>query len=112
MLCELIEDVQIQYIVIDPSASSMVETIQKYGKYLVQKADNDVLNGIQNVTKYLNTGSIFFAECCTHTFEEFEAYCWDEEKHSDVVIKENDHAMDMVRYFCQTVLRNEWRWLV
>lgn len=112
MLCELIGDIPIQYIVIDPSASSMVETIQKYGKFLVQRADNDVLNGIQNVTKYLNTGSISFADCCTHTFDEFESYCWDEEKKADVVIKENDHAMDMVRYFCQTVLRNEWRWLV
>lgn len=113
MLCELIGDIPIQYIVIDPSASSMVETIQKYGKYMVQRADNDVLNGIQDVTKLLNGGNILFHSSCEKTMEEFEAYCWDESKEDkDVVIKENDHAMDMVRYFCRTVLRNEWKWLV
>ena len=31
---------------------------------------------------------------------------WDEEAGEDKVIKENDHAMDMVRYFANTVM---WR---
>lgn len=112
MLVKLIGDYPIQYIIIDPSASSMVETIQKYGKYLVMKADNDVINGIQDVTKFLNAGVLFFDDCCTSTFEEFETYSWDEESTEDEVIKENDHSMDQLRYFCRTTLRSELKWVI
>jgi phage terminase large subunit len=36
---------------------------------------------------------------------EFGLYRWDESAAEDKPIKENDHAMDDIRYFCQTVLR-------
>lgn len=112
MLCKLIGDYPIEYIIIDPSASSMIETIQKYGQYLVVRADNDVLNGIQDVTKFLNAGALRFHRNCENTFEEFETYSWDEDSAEDKVIKENDHSMDQLRYFCRTVLRNELRWIL
>lgn len=112
MLCNLIGDYPIEYILIDPSASSMIETIQKYGKYTVVRADNDVLNGIQDVTKFLNAGALCFHKSCKNTFEEFEAYSWDEDKPEDAVIKENDHSMDQLRYFCRTALRNELKWIL
>lgn len=111
MLSDLIGDVPIQYIIIDPSASSMVETIQKYAKWLVVRADNDVINGIQDVTKFLNAGVLFFHESCKKTFEEFLSYSWDDDK-DDTVIKENDHSMDQIRYFCRTALRSELKWIV
>lgn len=107
MLKELIGDIPIQYIVVDPSAASFIATIQKYGEYLVVKANNDVLNGIQTVTKYLNAGVLDFDESCKETFGEFRAYRWDEESAEDKVIKETDHSMDQIRYFCYTVLKNE-----
>lgn len=112
MLCNLIGDYPIEYIIIDPSASSMIETIQKYGKYAVVRADNDVLNGIQDVTKFLNAGALYFHKSCKNTFEEFETYSWDEDKQEDAVIKENDHSMDQLRYFCRTALRNELKWIL
>jgi len=112
MLCDLIGDYPIEYIIIDPSASSMIETIQKYGKYAVVRADNDVLNGIQDVTKFLNAGALYFHKSCKNTFEEFETYSWDEDKPEDAVIKENDHSMDQLRYFCRTALRNELKWIL
>lgn len=112
MLCNLIGDYPIEYIIIDPSASSMIETIQKYGKYAVVRADNDVLNGIQDVTKFLNAGALYFHKSCKNTFEEFETYSWDEDKPEDAVIKENDHSMDQLRYFCRTALRNELKWIL
>lgn len=111
-LKELIGDFPIEYLIIDPSASSMIETIQKYGEYLVVKADNDVLNGIQDVTKFLNAGALYFHKTCKNTFDEFDTYSWDEEAVEDKVIKENDHAMDELRYFCRTALRNELKWIV
>lgn len=112
MLEDLIGDYPIRYIVIDPSASSMIETIQKYNRWLCVKADNDVLNGIQNVTKYLNAGVLSFHRDCLNTFREFEAYSWDEDNGEDAALKENDHSMDQLRYFCRTVLRNELKWIV
>jgi len=112
MLCELIGDYPIEYIIIDPSAASMIETIQKYGKYIVVKADNDVLNGIQDVTKFLNAGCLYFHRSCKNTFDEFETYSWDEESEEDKVIKTNDHSMDQIRYFCRTALRSELKWIV
>lgn len=111
-LKELIGNYPLEYIIIDPSASSMIETIQKYGEYLVVKADNDVLNGIQDVTKFLNAGVLYFHKSCKNTFDEFESYSWDEDSVEDKVIKENDHAMDEIRYFCRTALRNELKWIV
>lgn len=112
MLSDLIGDYPIEYVIIDPSASSMIETIQKYGKWIVMKADNDVINGIQDVTKFLNAGALYFYKGCKNTFVEFETYSWDEDSVEDAVIKENDHSMDQLRYFCRTALRNELKWIV
>ena len=36
-------------------------------------------------------------------------YRWDEEKNEDTVIKENDHAMDDIRYFCNTIMQRKVR---
>lgn len=111
LLKKLIGDIKIEYIVIDPSASSMIETIEKYAEWLVVRADNDVLNGIQDVTKYLNMGLLLFHESCKETFKEFDQYSWDEESGEDAVIKEFDHSMDMIRYFCRTALRAELKYI-
>lgn len=111
MLKRLIGDIKIEYIIIDPSASSMIETIEKYAEWLVVRADNDVLNGIQDVTKFLNMGLLLFHESCKETFKEFNQYSWDEESGEDAVIKEFDHSMDMIRYFCRTALRAELKYI-
>ena len=112
LLKRLIGDIKIEYIIIDPSASSMIETIEKYAEWLVVRADNDVLNGIQDVTKYINMGLLLFHESCKETFKEFNQYSWDEESGEDAVIKELDHSMDMIRYFCRTALRAELKYIV
>lgn len=111
LLKKLIGDIKIEYIIIDPSASSMIETIEKYAEWLVVRADNDVLNGIQDVTKYLNMGLLLFHESCKETFKEFDQYSWDEESGEDAIIKEFDHSMDMIRYFCRTALRAELKYI-
>lgn len=112
MIVQMIGETPIEYIIIDPSASSFIETIQKYGQYMVVKANNDVVDGIQDVTKFMNSGVLFFHESCTATFDEFETYSWDEKAKEDAVIKEHDHSMDQLRYFCRTALRSELKWVV
>lgn len=112
LLEKLVGEYPIEYVIIDPSASAMIETINKYAKWVCVKADNDVINGIQDVTKFLNAGVLLFHKSCEKTFMEFESYMWDLDKPEEAVIKENDHSMDQLRYFCRTALRNELKWIV
>lgn len=109
-LKELIGDTPIEYIIIDPSAASFIEVIKKHGEYMVKGAKNDVLDGIRVTTTFLNTGRLFVHESCSNTIEEFGLYSWDEESGDDKVIKENDHAMDDTRYYCNTFMRKWLRW--
>lgn len=109
-LKELIGETSIEYIIIDPSAASFIEVIKKHGEYMVKGAKNDVLDGIRVTTTFLNTGRLFVHESCTNTIEEFGLYSWDEESGDDKVIKENDHAMDDTRYYCNTFMRKWLRW--
>lgn len=110
-MCDTIGNLPIQYILVDPSAAGFIETIKKYAKYIVKGADNDVLNGIQEVTKYLNMGLLKIHESCVETLKEFEGYVWDD-KHDDEVIKENDHHMDLIRYYIWGIARKLNRWIV
>ena len=112
MLCKLIGDLPIEFIVVDPSAAGFIETIKKYAKYVVMGADNDVLNGIQEVTKYLNYGLFKVHESCENTLKEFESYAWDDKSNEDEVIKENDHTMDFIRYMIYGVARKLNRWII
>lgn len=100
----------IQAVVVDPSAASFIETIRRHGKYLVIPADNDVLNGIRCVASLMQAGLVTIHESCTASRREFGLYSWDDKAKEDRVVKENDHAMDDIRYFCYTVLAREYRW--
>lgn len=111
-MCETIGELPIEYILVDPSASSFIETIKKYAKYVVRGADNDVINGIQEVTKYLNQGLLKIHESCIETLKEFEGYAWDDKSVEDAVIKENDHHMDLIRYYIYGVARMLNRWII
>ncbi len=113
MIQEVAGDFPITSIVIDPSAAAMKATIRKYGEYTCTDGNNDVLNGIQEVTKYLNLGMLQIHESCTETKKEFGAYAWDEKAvGEDRVIKEYDHHMDLIRYFIYTVARRYNRGLI
>ena len=110
---EIAGDFPITSIVIDPSAAAMKATIRKYGEFTCMDGNNDVLNGIQEVTKYLNLGMLQIHESCVETQKEFGAYAWDEKAvGEDRVIKEYDHHMDLIRYFIYTVARRYNRGLI
>lgn len=110
MLKQMIGNTAVECIIIDPSAASFIEVIKKHGEFLVKAANNDVLDGIRITTTFLNTGRIYIHESCQNCIAEFGMYSWDEESGEDKVIKENDHAMDDVRYFCNTYLRKQLKW--
>ncbi len=53
----------------------------------------------------LREGKIRICRCCADAVREFGLYRWDEGRADDAPVKENDHAMDDIRYFVTTVLR-------
>ena len=53
----------------------------------------------------LKNGNVKIHRSCVDCIAEFGLYRWDDKATADTVIKENDHAMDDVRYFVNTVLR-------
>ena len=89
-------------LIIDPSAASFIAVVQKQHRLKVRRADNDVLNGIRDVSSALTQGKIWFNDCCVNTIAEFGLYSWDDRATEDTVIKAHDHAMDAVRYFVRT----------
>lgn len=106
-------DKYIERIVIDPSAASMIECIRRHGRFKVRHADNDVLNGINRTAALLNSGMLQISPECKDCIREFGLYSWDEkaaERGDDRPIKQDDHAMDDVRYFVNTILRKEFKW--
>lgn len=109
---DAIGELPIEKIIVDPSAAGFIQTIIKYGKYIVEGADNDVLNGIQEVTKYLNRGLLKIHDSCTETIKEFQQYAWDDKSNDDEVIKENDHHMDALRYYIYGVARVYNIWVI
>ena len=98
---------RIKALIIDPSAASFIQTVKRHGKFRVIKADNDVCTGINRVCQALKNDEIFFYPVCTDAIREFSLYRWDNSIKKDAPVKENDHAMDDIRYFVSTVLKRE-----
>ncbi len=95
----------VEYVIVDPSAASFIAVIRRYGQFSVRKAKNSVVDGIRWVSSFLQSGVLQFTPDCADAIREFGLYRWD--PRGDKPIKEHDHAMDDIRYFCSTVLRRE-----
>ncbi len=96
---KLCEGYDIEAVICDPSARSFIECISRHGKFSVIPAKNDVLNGIRKVSGLLSENRLLFSSKCKDAIREFYLYRWDERCKSDTPVKENDHAMDDIRYF-------------
>lgn len=105
-LLELIGKRRVNDITVDPSAASFIETIRRHGKFNVIPANNDVINGIRLTGTALKEGRIKICNNCIDSIREFSLYRWSESG-VDVPIKENDHAMDDIRYFVTTILESK-----
>ena len=103
-LKKLAEGYNVDYVIVDPSAASFITTIFRHGQFRVVKANNDVLDGIRRTSVYLKRGVLKIHRRCKNAQREFGLYRWDEDSTVDKVIKEDDHAMDDIRYFCNTIL--------
>lgn len=95
---------RVSTVTVDPSAASFIEVIRRHGKFSVTPARNNVLDGIRQTAAALKDKRIVICRNCTDTIREFSLYRWNENSANDVPIKENDHAMDDIRYFVATIL--------
>ena len=103
---QLAGDRDISKIIVDPSAASFIECIRRHGRFRVVKAENDVISGIRNVSTALGENRLRFHESCRDIIREFHLYSWNEKSGTDVPIKENDHAMDDMRYFVADIMKD------
>ncbi|MBR1423780.1 MAG: PBSX family phage terminase large subunit [Ruminococcus sp.] len=105
---QLIGEHTVDGIVCDPSAASFIECIRRHGDYRVIPANNDVIKGIRLTSDCLKAGKLRFHSSCEDILREFDLYRWDERAGRDAPIKENDHAMDDMRYFvCEYLAKSE-----
>ncbi|MBQ1354468.1 MAG: PBSX family phage terminase large subunit, partial [Ruminococcus sp.] len=103
-LCELVGERRIRAVAVDPSAASFIEVIRRHGVFQVVPAQNNVVNGIRRVSQALKSGRIRICDTCKAARREFSLYRWDCERHTDAPVKQNDHAMDDIRYFVTTLM--------
>ena len=97
---------RVERVIVDPSAASFLAALRKAG-FPVQAADNRVLDGIRVTAGMLREGGIVICRGCTDCLREMELYCWESGK--EAPRKENDHAMDELRYFAMDLQREERR---
>lgn len=95
---------KVRAVIVDPSAASFIECIRRHGLFRVWQADNSVLNGIRDTSSLLQMQYLHICNNCTDIIREFSLYRWDESAAEDRPIKENDHAMDDMRYFVRTAM--------
>ena len=92
----------------DPSEPEHIVKFQQAG-LAAAKADNSVMPGINVVKAALKVKgdgrpSLYIHRSCVNTISELESYCWKKKQgeFTDQPEKQNDHAMDALRYALNT----------
>lgn len=101
-LIRLTGDFTVEAVVVDPSAASFIQALTRTG-FRVIKANNNVLSGIRITADMLKSRKIVICDTCEDAIREFSLYVWDKSAECDKPVKENDHAMDEIRYFATTI---------
>ena len=94
---------KIERIIVDPSAASFIEALRRRG-FTVVKANNAVSDGIRVTADLLREKKMVICRGCRDCLREMALYCWDERNGKDIPRKENDHAMDEMRYFAMDLV--------
>lgn len=94
----------VKAIYLDPSAASFKLELQRRGMHPVN-ADNNVSNGIQKLCTVMKKGELLVCAGCVNLIREIESYVWDPKgakTGDDEPLKQNDHAIDALRYAVNT----------
>ncbi|MGN0452768.1 MAG: PBSX family phage terminase large subunit, partial [Ruminococcus sp.] len=103
-MCRLVGERHVTKVTVDPSAASFMEVIRRHKRFEPVPAKNSVLDGIREVSSALKSGRVKICKNCEDSVREFSLYRWDEKEGVEAPVKENDHAMDDIRYFVTTIL--------
>ncbi|BED92088.1 MAG: PBSX family phage terminase large subunit [Candidatus Improbicoccus pseudotrichonymphae] len=104
----LIFDYVIDFFVIDPSASSFISLLKQKGGIRIRLAKNNISEGINLTSNMLKNGRIKICKNCINSIREFSIYKWKQNSYKiDTPEKENDHAMDDIRYFVMSVFNKK-----
>lgn len=104
-LIEFIGTEQISSVIVDPSAASFKVELYKKG-LSVQDANNNVLDGIREVSTAYSLDQIQIDPSCKDNIREKSGYVWDikaSQRGEDKPVKQNDHSQDCERYYVMTV---------
>lgn len=91
----------IDHTFIDPSAKGFMLQLYEGGEKKIRQADNTVLKGIELTSSIIESDMLRILKHCKNTIKEFSSYRWDpkaQERGIDQPVKQNDHAMDALRY--------------
>jgi len=100
----------------DSSAAGLIAAMKDAG-IPARGSSGRVIDGIAQVQGILSDAGdgrprLTVDPSCINTIKEFESYSWKPEK--DEVVKENDHAMDALRYFVtrkrEVLVAQQSRW--
>lgn len=98
-------------IYVDPSAAGFITQLWSDGVTGIEKANNDVLDGIGLINSLIGNGRLRVHPNCKNTLHELSTYSWDPKAQRlgiDKPLKINDHCLDNLRY--QT-MGNQSLWL-
>lgn len=92
-----------QLVFVDPAAAGFFEQLRATRRIrALETADNDVLEGISDMSSLLAQGRLLITDRCPKLLAEITEYSWDPketEKHGrDMPVKLNDHSLDAARY--------------
>lgn len=94
----------------DPEEAAGIETLRRKQVNVreVTKGKGSVVAGIDRVRELLKQNRLRVHKSCQHLISEFEMYAYEEEKtgtnRDDLPVKENDHALDALRYVVMMTL--------
>lgn len=92
--------IQPAFLKLDPAAASLRVAFEKRG-VRIEKANNDVIEGIKHVAGRLATRGFLIHKRCVQSIREMGAYVWDpnaQKRGEDAPLKTNDHTQDRHRY--------------
>lgn len=95
----------------DPENASGIEALRKAGVNIrtVNKKSGSVIAGVSKVQEMIKQGRLKVLAHCINVISEFESYCYPERKGklpNENPLKENDDAMDAIRYVIMTDIDN------
>jgi PBSX family phage terminase large subunit len=101
-------DYTIRAVYLDPSAASFKAELSRNKIHAVE-TNNEVKDGILTLIDALKEGTLEIGQNCPNLIREIEGYVWDpkaSERGEDKPLKQNDHAVDSLRYAVKSFMGN------